>query len=408
MFYFCCCNSSTDSEQEGWDEAPQSSATSKCETTSDSSSGFEIDLDPAAKLLDEEVRSDRLPKSHLFYRLVLNTLKFATEVGNPGNQFKHDPLVRSFCDTWLIKRGGHWWTFYVLTGKRIPGKGRGSTHKFNWEDYNIPLPMPSNKGHGYIYENGLIRAYLISFLEMVFSPGSTTMPLLSRNKIQVVPVSLAKYGFALNPGFQVDRNTMAIVGGKEVFSLEFVKDNPALLHEYFKDKFVTEVQITGITTLDNKCALIIGNDFTGVTGDGHSTPQCHLARIRHLHHYPNCLRQCTDAIVKDDCDTTVCEECFSSECLCGRWKELDHVHWAQAFRRCDRCVEKDLECFRVACLNLATDCQSMVKAALELLSNQQNEGTVDKRVAFSAPNPEIVHAGKNIHRSLCNWLLSVW
>lgn len=77
---------------------------------------------------------------------------------------------------------------------------------------------------------------------------------------------------------------------------------------------------------------------------------------------------------------------------------MDHVDWAPLFRRCDRCVEKDLECSRVACVNLATDCQSMFKAPLELLSNQQNEGTVDKRVAFSAPNPEIVHAGKNIHR----------
>lgn len=78
------------------------------------------------QLLDEEVRSGRLPKSHLFYRLVLKSLIFATEVGNAGNQFKHDPLVRSFCDT--IKRSGHWWTFNLLTGKRMPGKGRGSSH----------------------------------------------------------------------------------------------------------------------------------------------------------------------------------------------------------------------------------------------------------------------------------------
>lgn len=45
------------------------------------------------------------------------------------------------------------------------------------------------------------------------------MPLLSSNKIQVVPVSLAKDDFALKPGFQVDRNAMAIVGGKEMYSL---------------------------------------------------------------------------------------------------------------------------------------------------------------------------------------------
>lgn len=82
------------------------------------------------------------------------------------------------------------------------GKGRGSSHQFNWEDYNIPLPLPSKIKQGYIYESGLVQAYVISFLEMVFSSGSTIMPLLSNNKIQVVPVSLAKDGFTLKPGSQ--------------------------------------------------------------------------------------------------------------------------------------------------------------------------------------------------------------
>ena len=242
------------------------------ETESDASSGIKAELDPAARLLDQEVRSGRLSQNHLFYRLVLNALKFATEIDNPINQFKHDPVVRSFCET--IKRSGHWHTFNLLTGKRMLGKGRGSSHQFNWEDYNIPLPLPSKIKQGYIYESGLVRAYVISFLEMVFSSGSTIMPLLSNNKIQVVPVSLAKDGFILKPGFQVDQNTMTILGGKDVYTLDYVKENPTLPHESFKDKFVTEAQIMGITSLDNKSALIIGNDFMGSTGDGDSTMNC--------------------------------------------------------------------------------------------------------------------------------------
>lgn len=78
------------------------------------------------------------------------------------------------------------------------------------------------------------------------------MPLLSSKKIYVAAVSLAKDDLALKPGFQVDRNAMVIVGGKEMYSLEYVKSNPTLPHENFKDKFVTEVQTMGITTLDNK------------------------------------------------------------------------------------------------------------------------------------------------------------
>lgn len=161
----------------------------------------------------------------------------------------------------------------------------------------------------------------------------------------------------------------------------------------------------GITTLDNKCALIIGNDFTGSTGDGNSTLQCYLERLCELQHCLNCLKESSDEVVKNECDTTVCEECFSTESVCSRCRELNHVHWAPAFKHCNRCVERDLECSRAACLNLATDCQSMFKAALELLNNRQCEGTVDKRVALCATNPDIVHAGKNIHCSHCNWFL---
>ena len=102
------------------------STTAAEETESEASSGFEVELDPAARLLDQEVRSGRLPRNHLFYRLVLNSLKFATQIGDPTDQFQHDPLVRSFCET--IKRSGHSRTFNLLTGKRMLKRGRGSAH----------------------------------------------------------------------------------------------------------------------------------------------------------------------------------------------------------------------------------------------------------------------------------------
>lgn len=118
-----------------------------------------MDLDPVAALLDREVRSGRLPRSHIFYRVVSNALKFANEIGDPTNQFKHDPIVRSFCET--LQRSGHWRTFNLLTGKRMLHRGRGSAHDFCWEDNNIPLPLPLSRNGGYVYENGLVRAYVI-------------------------------------------------------------------------------------------------------------------------------------------------------------------------------------------------------------------------------------------------------
>lgn len=80
------------------DNLSELSTNSADETDPASSSGYEFELDPAAKLLDQEVPSGRLPRTHLFYRLVLNSLKLATEIGDATNQF-HNPVLRSFCET---------------------------------------------------------------------------------------------------------------------------------------------------------------------------------------------------------------------------------------------------------------------------------------------------------------------
>ena len=56
-------------------------------------------------MLYAEVRSGRLTTDHIFYRLILNALKFARQIGNPREQFQHDNVLRSFCES--IYRNGH-------------------------------------------------------------------------------------------------------------------------------------------------------------------------------------------------------------------------------------------------------------------------------------------------------------
>lgn len=80
-----------------------------------------------------------------------------------------------------------------------------------------------------------------------------------------------------------------------------------------------------ITTLDNKAALIIGNDFTGPNGDGDSTLRCHVKRIQVLQQCLNCLRENQDAIVNEECHTTVCGECFSIEDVFSTCRERESM-----------------------------------------------------------------------------------
>ena len=79
---------------------------------------------------------------------------------------------------------------------------------------------------------------------MAFSQGSAITSLISTNKIQVVPVSLAKDGFMLN-------TILSILDEKEVYSLDYVNNNPTLPNESFRDTFVMKEQTMGMMALDN-------------------------------------------------------------------------------------------------------------------------------------------------------------
>ena len=253
--------------------------------------------------------------------------------------------------------------FNLLMGKRVFKRGRGSTHEFHWEKNNIPLPLLSSRKEGYVYHSGLIWAYLIAFLRIAFSKRNNVKSLVDSNVLKVIPVSLAKDGFTLKSSFEVDQHA--------------------------NKKFVTEVEIMSITTLDNKTSLIVGNDFVGSEGDRRSTLQCHVQRLRELQQCLNCLQGSEGLTVKEVCHTTECGICLSSKAVCEACKSDGFMHWCPALS-----LEKELPCQRAVCFNITTDCQSKLKTALEPLQTDQREGLCDSYSTLTAPNPDIVHAGK--------------
>ena len=260
---------------------------------------------------------------------------------------------------------------------------------------------------GYVYQSGLIQAYLIAFLRIAFSKRNDVKSLVDSGVLKVIPVSLAKDGFTLKPSFQVDQHAILVVGGQELYNLDYVQENQNIPHEHFEEKFVTEVEIMGITTLNNKTSLIVGNNFVGSEGDGRSTLQCHVQRLRELQQFLNCLQGSEGLMVKEVCHTTECGDCLSGKAVCEACKSDGFMHWSPALRRCDRCLGKELPCQRAVCFNITTDCQSKLKTALELLQTDQREGLSDSYSTLTAPNPDIVHAGKNLHRSHSNWFLFI-
>lgn len=108
-----------------------------------------------------------------------------------------------------------------------------------------------------------------------------------------------------------------------------------------------------------------------------------------------------------ECLTAECDECLTRKAVCKTCKNAGFTLWCPPLKRCDRCLEKKLQCHRAVCLNITTDCQSKLKTALERLQTEQREGTCDPYSTLAAPNPDIVHAGKNVHRSHNNWFLFI-
>lgn len=269
--------------------------------------------------------------------------------------------------------------FNLLMGKQMFKRGSGSTHEFRWENNNIPLPLPSSRKEGYFYQSGLIRAYLIAFLRIAFSKRNNVKSLVDSNVLKVIPVSLAKDGFTLKPSFEVDQHAMLVVGGQELYNLDYVQENQNIPHKHFAKKFVTEVEIMGITTLDNKTSLIVGNDFVGSEGDRCSTLQCHVKRLRELQQCLNCLQGSEGLTVKEVCHTTECGKCLSSKAVCEACKSDGFMHWCPALS-----LEKELPCQRAVCFNISTDCRSKLKTALEPLQTDQREGLCDSYSTLTA------------------------
>ena len=382
-----------------------SDTSSECGSEANFSSEAEVDLDPASAMLYEEVRSGRLPTDHIFYRLILNELKFARQIGNPKEQFQHDNVLRSFCES--ICRNGHMKTFNLLTGKRMLNKGRGSAHSFTWQDYNIPLPPP-RKNPGYTYENGVLRAYLLGFLQLLANDESPVASLLNERTIKVVPVSMAKDGLTLKPGFQADPKQLIVVGGLETYSLEYITENQIISPEFFKDKFVTEAEIMGITTLDYKLAVVLGSDFVNNSGTGQSTFETHLKRLKELQQCKSCLeREKSVTVAGESCTTSECPKCTENRSVCHECKAKGQFHWNPMLRQCDECSKTNSQCVRLACFNLTTDSLQIFKTAMELISQGQENGTIPSEAFLASPNPDLVHSGKNIHRSHGNWFLFV-
>lgn len=57
------------------------------------------------------------------------------------------------------------------------------------------------------------------------------------------------------------------MGPVEKYSLECITENQLISPEFFEDKFITEAEIMGITTLDYKLGIVLECDVVNNSGN---------------------------------------------------------------------------------------------------------------------------------------------
>ena len=161
---------------------------------------------------------------------------------------------------------------------------------------------------------------------MIANNESPVAPLLNEQTIKVVPVSMAKDGMTLKPGFQADSRQMIVIGGPvETHSLEYI----------------TEAEIMGITTLDYKLAIVLECDVVNNSGTGQSTFEKHLKRLKGLQQCKSCLEGDEGFVTGESCIRTKsdCPTCTENTSVCHECKAKGHCHWNPMLRQCNECLE---------------------------------------------------------------------
>ena len=212
--------------------------------------------------LNTLIQDGIIDKSGIFFKWINDV---TLNLQNP-QAHQYDEDVVHFMNT--IKYLGGERTANFVRGPMYHGKGRGGLKRGQDAAMNLGGPSRTTllkNSQGYTVHSGIVKSYLSSFLCL----SVRTTLLFETPIVKVIPVACANDSTALKPGMQYDEQQHVIVGLKDVTTFNFVSANPNPEPEFLKENVVTEVNVTYVSSMDNKVSLPIGITYkqrTGKTG----------------------------------------------------------------------------------------------------------------------------------------------
>ena len=163
----------------------------------------------------------------------------------------------------------------------------------------------------------------------------------------------------LKPGLEFD--TRQIIGSTIDIDCEYVKAHEVPDLRELKETLVTEVDVTFLTTLDNKVSFPVGVYYLTKQGSGDDryTQFADMIYVVQACICTNCLSTTpsNQHIVNYTPCTSYCLQCVASEAVCDECKLLGHTSHKLQLRRCNQCVKDNIKCCKFAVLFVASDCK---------------------------------------------------
>ena len=260
---------------------------------------------------------------------------------------------------------------------------------------------------GYTTKSGIIKPLLLNMHALVKASGASEI--VSTENLKVIPVCMASDGTAIKPGLEFDAHQKKIVGATINIDCEYVKAHVEPDLEELKQAMVTEVDVTFLTTLDNKVAFPVGVYYLTKKGSGEERYTQFSNMICTVQTCTTCLAAATaeQHILGHTQCYSYCQHCFTLKAVCDECQLLGHTSYIPQLKRCNQCVKDNVPCYKFAVIFLTSDCEEKNKKALERFQKSFEAETIQPEALLLCAIPDAVHLGKTFKCSWSNWFILV-
>ena len=207
------------------------------------------DPDPLCSKLDDLLSRGLIPSDGILYRHLNDVVEC---VYDPMHEYHTD--VKEFFNT--IQHLGGNSTVHFIQGPMYIGSGKkGVCKSRDRTDCNMNWAGPSattrsKKKSGYTTKSGIVKELTLAHYKL--SRAGENPTLVSNDLVQVFPCVLSNDGNPLKPGIEFNKRYKRNIGVDVTIDYNFIQNNKSQDPEFLKERLVTDIDISSITTLNNK------------------------------------------------------------------------------------------------------------------------------------------------------------